>query len=260
MRACRAAGLRTERASILSEHVIEGLDLAGIAHFIAATADDNTNSLAAQEFSHVLGRSNVYQIKRRDDSSGESGTKQKRTATVGKLSATTAFVPPTDHDTLLVRSRQEMRITHTKLSEQFTLEDFQKEHPDAVLLFLRQELTKVATKRVVDQTMDEGSVIALVRVNDEKAAAKRTQKEQKRAGAASKQAERAAAANQPDEADAARARAEQAQGAADKADRVRSRAAEHRTAEFGSEDDESQLERENWSAPDTGSENSQSPQ
>ncbi len=193
VRACRAAGLRTERAGILSEHVIDDLDLAGLGSFVAATADDNTNSLAAGEFSHVLGRSSVYQVKRRDTGEGDSHNKQRRSGTVEKLSAQIAFDPPTDHDTLLVRSRTDMRITLTKLSQQFTLKDFRSEHPESVILFVRSNNhTKVATPRVVQQTLSSGSVIALVRVNEEKAAAKRTEKTQKRADAAVKQAEKRA--------------------------------------------------------------------
>lgn len=201
VRACRAAGLRTERAGILSEHVIDDLDLAGLGSFVAATADDNTNSLAAGEFSHVLGRSNVYQVKRRDTGEGDSHNRQRRSGTVEKLSAQIAFAPPTDHDTLLVRSRGDMRITLTKLSEQFTLKDFCSEHPESVILFVRSNnRTKVVTPRVLQQTFSSGSVIALVRVNEEKVAAKRTEKTQKRAEAAVKQAEkRAEAAVKPTE-------------------------------------------------------------
>ena len=49
-------------ADALGEHVIDELDLGGIQRFLAMTANDDTNSLAALHFTEVFDKREVYQL------------------------------------------------------------------------------------------------------------------------------------------------------------------------------------------------------
>src|SRR3546814_4081592 len=62
----RMAGLTTETANILSDYAVKDMDLAGIGSLIACTDSDEVNATAAREFAHVLGRANVYQLRREE--------------------------------------------------------------------------------------------------------------------------------------------------------------------------------------------------
>lgn len=140
LRAARMSGLRTEAASIISEYAVEDMDLAGIRSMVCATRDDDTNAIAAGEFSHVLGRSHVYTLKRHED------TERARQATAGHLVGNIAFSPPMDYDELLQRTRNDHKVTSTELTEEYGSDDFWNDHPEAVLLFVHsEETTRVAS-------------------------------------------------------------------------------------------------------------------
>ena len=55
-------GLSAIRANILSEFAEENLELTGIGQLIAATPNDEINTMAAQEFGHMFGRANCWQL------------------------------------------------------------------------------------------------------------------------------------------------------------------------------------------------------
>jgi NhaP-type Na+/H+ or K+/H+ antiporter len=55
-------GLRTYYADLLSERVLDEIDLNGIGRLLALTPNEEVNSLAALHFIDVLGRSEVYQL------------------------------------------------------------------------------------------------------------------------------------------------------------------------------------------------------
>ena len=164
----RMSGVRTERGNILSEYAVEELDLAGIGSFIAATGDDGTNGTAAREFAHTLGRANAYQLRRADTTpsaekeaaeaaksegtSKETGrvtagkrkqtaTRPERRETSARLSARTPFQPPLSHDELEERVAGGMTVRRTRLTEAFTLSDYQERNPSAVLMFTHDGTT-----------------------------------------------------------------------------------------------------------------------
>ena len=58
----RMDGLPTALGNVLSETVGERLDLSGIGRLFAVTPNDEINSLAAIEYAHIFGRSEIYQL------------------------------------------------------------------------------------------------------------------------------------------------------------------------------------------------------
>lgn len=56
-------GLPTYHGSIISESILDEIDISNLGHFIALTSDDMVNSLAAIRFKDVFGRKEVYQVR-----------------------------------------------------------------------------------------------------------------------------------------------------------------------------------------------------
>lgn len=145
--AAKMAGLPAECASVLSEHVREELDLAGIGRLLALTPNDEVNSLAVREFAHLFGRANVYQLTPWDEGSG------RRTSIAEHLRGRLLFGEGLHHDELALRIAGGSAVKKTKLTEEFTFGDFQSRYGAAtVMLFLIDE-----SKRLTICTADQAS-------------------------------------------------------------------------------------------------------
>lgn len=131
----RQAGLRSITANILSDYAVKDMELPGIKSLIAGTPDGEVNASAAREFSHVLGRANVYQLARAEP--GHGGPSRSQAAS--HLNARICFQPPSTHEELSRRMDARFVVRRTQLTAEFTLDDFRAHHgDDTVLLFLLQ--------------------------------------------------------------------------------------------------------------------------
>jgi NhaP-type Na+/H+ or K+/H+ antiporter len=136
--AAKMAGLPAECASILSEHVREELDLAGIGRLLALTANDEVNSLAVREFSYLFGRANVYQLTPWDKGSG------KRMSVSQHLRGRLLFHEELNHDALEERFASGAQIKKTKLTDEFSYQDFRARYGEpAIVLFVIDEAKKL---------------------------------------------------------------------------------------------------------------------
>ncbi|MCA9163044.1 MAG: sodium:proton exchanger, partial [Planctomycetales bacterium] len=143
--AAKMDGLRAECASILSEHVREEIDLAGIGRMLAMTANDEVNALAVREFAHLFGRANVYQLPPWDRSSG------RRASVAEHLRGRLLFDRTLNHDELEVAYRSGSALKKTHLTAEFTYADFLARYGDSArILFLLDE-----TKRLHICTADK---------------------------------------------------------------------------------------------------------
>lgn len=155
----RQAGLRSVTANILSDYAVKDMELPGIKSLIAGTPDDEMNATAAREFAHVLGRANVYQIARTDE--GHGGP--TRTQAAPHLSARPCFQPPRTHDEFHELIEAGFTMKTTRLTEEFTLDDFRARRGDkAVLMFTLDggDVTVITPESTVPQ--DGVTLIALV--------------------------------------------------------------------------------------------------
>lgn len=184
----RMEGVRTERTNILSDYAINDLDLAGIGSFLAATDDDGTNTTAAREFTHTLGRANCYQLRREDspppetsrDGSGEeagqagdattAGASAARAATARrtersssshKLAARAPFRPALTYAQLEERVASGMVVRRTQLTETFTLTHYLERTPEAVLLFTHDGTQAAVVTEESDVAESDVTLIAL---------------------------------------------------------------------------------------------------
>lgn len=129
--AARLEGLNAVRANILSEHAEENLEFPGISQLIAGTPNDEVNSLATREFSHIFGKANVWQIAPNDKDAHHT------TSVASHRRGRICYTQSPTFLNLQTLVRQDAQVKKTLLTEKFTFEDYRKTHGEnAVILFL----------------------------------------------------------------------------------------------------------------------------
>ena len=135
----RLEGLQAVRANILSEYAEEEIDFSGLGHLVAATPNNEVNSLAAREFQHRFGKANVWQITPADVHVHH----QKAVANYMRGRFCFLGGPRFTELSSFVRRGAEMKST--LLTDAFTLADFKRIHGDnAMILFTETEDKKLS--------------------------------------------------------------------------------------------------------------------
>jgi len=120
IRAAKLAGLPAHCASILSEYIVDEVELGGLGRMVALTPNDEVNSLASLHFIEVFGRAEVYQLSPRD-----SGHKRREVVSP-PLRGRLLFDPAATHRNLNDRFRNGAIVKKTPLTEQFNYKTFQE--------------------------------------------------------------------------------------------------------------------------------------
>ncbi|MDP6447977.1 MAG: sodium:proton antiporter, partial [Pirellulaceae bacterium] len=128
--AAQMAGIPAQCASILAEFVQEEIDLGGVGRLLAMTPNDEVNALAVNEFSHLFGRKNVYQLPTSDSGSG------RRESVSHRLQGRPLFVEQATFAELERRASLGAAMKRTQLTSEFTFEDYQQRYPDNILMFI----------------------------------------------------------------------------------------------------------------------------
>lgn len=126
LRGARNAGLKTFYGDILSETAEFGLDLIGYEKVIAATENDAYNTLVTTDLAPEYGRENVFQL-RRDNP--ESGRHNLPSTLGGKR-----FAGGLTYSELQQKIREGWQLRSTRLSEEFTVDNFRERNPDGILI------------------------------------------------------------------------------------------------------------------------------
>lgn len=135
----RMQGLPTYHGSILSENIMNEIDLVGIGRLLALTPNDEANSLAALHFAELFDSSEVYQLVPETATEDEEFSPQY-------LRGRFLFGKGLDFLYLSKRFADGGIMKKTRLSEDFDYEDFQKQYGEtAVPMFL---ITEQKTLRV----------------------------------------------------------------------------------------------------------------
>ncbi|MFG5382554.1 cation:proton antiporter [Yoonia sp. R2-816] len=126
LRSARAAGIDTFSGDILSEAAEQRLELVSYATLVAATDNDAYNTLVTTDLAPEFGRDNVFQIKREKTES----MRHQLPRTLGGRK----FGPEETHAGLerLIRDGWTFRVT--RLTEEYTFEDWRAKRPDAHLV------------------------------------------------------------------------------------------------------------------------------
>lgn len=129
--AARMAGLPGRCASILSDNSPEGVNLGGIGRLLAMTPSHEVNTLAAIEYLHLFGRSNVYQLV-----PTRSVTK-RHDSSIATLRGRPLFANDATFPFLAFRLGNGAEVKSTTLSEEFTFDDYRARYGEsAVPLFI----------------------------------------------------------------------------------------------------------------------------
>ncbi len=128
----RMAGLPVHYGGILSEHVLEEIDLYGIGRLLALTSNEEANTLAALHFAGIFGRKEVYQLK---PYTGPQATRKQVSPL--HLSGRILFGENVTYDYLAQRFAAGATLKRSKLTEQFDWKAWQEKYgPEALLLFV----------------------------------------------------------------------------------------------------------------------------
>jgi len=155
----RMEGLPAEFGSILSEYVQEELDLSGISRLLAMTPNDEINSLAAMELADVFERAEVYQLV------PDKLDAARRNLVPQHLRARMLFDPTVTSEFLRARFAAGAVVKRTRMSEEFTYDDFQQMYGEsATVLFIVRETGEldVGTADSTPRPQSGQTVIALV--------------------------------------------------------------------------------------------------
>jgi NhaP-type Na+/H+ or K+/H+ antiporter len=159
IQSARMEGLPTFYASILSEHALEEVEIAGIGRFLAMTRNDEVNSLAALHFSEVFGRAEVYQL-----SHGATG--RPRTEPAGEvIRGRRLFAEHATYGYLDERMEAGAVVKKTRLTDAFNYEAFLGRYGEtALVLFVASDTGALAVNTVDQPVVPKAgdTVIALV--------------------------------------------------------------------------------------------------
>jgi hypothetical protein len=130
LNAARLEGLPTFYASILSEYVMDKIELGSLGRLLALTPNDEVNSLAVLHFTEVFERAEVYQLPPKE-------TNHNRKETISQpLRGRLLFAPHATYAHLTERFKH-TEIKKTGLTEKFTYEMFKDRYGERALpLFL----------------------------------------------------------------------------------------------------------------------------
>lgn len=148
--AARLDGLTAVRANILSEYAEEEVDFSGLGHLIAATPNNEVNSLAAREFQHRFGKANIWQLTPPDVDV------HHHKAVANHMRGRFCFLggPRFSELSTFVRNGAEMK--KTLLTEVFTLEDYKLTYGENAIILFKETEDKVLSPILSDTEKIEG--------------------------------------------------------------------------------------------------------
>ncbi|MCD9502951.1 sodium:proton antiporter [Photobacterium phosphoreum] len=129
IRAARMAGLETYYGNAVSSHADEYLDLIGVGHLLALTPDKHFNAVVANHYETDFGSRNIFRLNGRRHNSGL----EKHSATQAHSSAV-LFGDDISYKELASLINQGAEIKHTKLSDNFTLDDYYQQYQGVSLI------------------------------------------------------------------------------------------------------------------------------
>ena len=157
----RLEGLTAFQGSILSEHLIDEIDLNGIGRMMALTSNDEANSLASLHLREEFESGELYQLSplgKKDGDKSEFSAKHLR--------ARFLFKDGMNFDKLNDLFMTGWIIKNTGLTKEFTYEDFLKNYNNnVVILFWLNENNKLGIATVENDFKPEAGfkIIALVK-------------------------------------------------------------------------------------------------
>lgn len=153
-RQAKMKGLKAYNESIISDKVIDKIDLEGVGKLLALTSNDEVNSMGVLHFSEIFEKENLYQL--------QPATKEdEREYSPQHLRGRFLFGKNITYDHITKRTRDGAAIKSTNITEKFTFEDFKNKYGEsAIPLFAITANRKLIPFTSGDKIIPEkGSVI-----------------------------------------------------------------------------------------------------
>ncbi len=152
-------GLPTHYGNILSEHVVEDLNLDGIGRLFALTPNDEANSLAALRFAEHFGRANVFQLPHDSVKEGVSETKHPK-----HLRGRFLFGKEEDYFLLEKQIDEGAVIKTINISEEFSYDSIRETYPKLFIpvILVEQDTFEVMSPDSLLKPKSGNKIIALV--------------------------------------------------------------------------------------------------
>jgi len=164
LKAARMQGLSTYYGSVLSEYILDDVELDGIGRLLALTPNPEVNSLASLYFSKVFGTSEVYQL------SVESLDKAQGSAVSKELRGHILFGNQFTFDFLTEKFSINTTVKSTPITNEFEFKDFLREYGEGnviPLFLIRQNKTlSIYTDVNRPEPQPEDLLISLITKND----------------------------------------------------------------------------------------------
>ncbi|NIR50645.1 sodium:proton antiporter [candidate division KSB1 bacterium] len=158
----RMEGIPSYHGSVLSEHILDEIELDGIGRLLALTPNDEANSLAALNFSEIFESEELYQLPPESEKKGEEETYSPK-----HLRGRFLFGEGMHYRYLSNRFLTGATIKTTKLSKEFDYQAFQHYYGGSVIpLFLITGDNRLAVI-TAGQKIDPKSEQMIVAVVDE---------------------------------------------------------------------------------------------
>jgi NhaP-type Na+/H+ or K+/H+ antiporter len=147
-------GLNAYNESIISDKVIDKINLEGLGKLLALTSNDEVNSMGVLHFSEIFEKENLYQL--------PPATKEDdREFSPQHLRGRFLFGKNINYEHISKRIRDGAVIKSTKITEKFSMEDFRKTHGESSIpLFLitanRKLVPFTSEERIIPE---KGSII-----------------------------------------------------------------------------------------------------
>jgi len=156
----RMEGLPVYYGSVISDYIMNEIELAGIGRLLALTPNPEVNSLAALHFSKIFGRTEVYQLSTGMDENTENDELSH------ELKGHTLFNKNINFEFITKIFNRELIVKSTNITEKFTYEIFLRKYDKekVVPLFLITENTElnVLTSDSKPKPGDGDTLISLV--------------------------------------------------------------------------------------------------
>ena len=162
IRRARMAGLPVFFGNAVSGYAEERLDLSGIGMLLAASRRPDLNELACVRFAKDFGRACVFTL----ENNTEAGHQKFQVA--GALRGTVLFHGEHTVDSLMSLIREGAEARSTKITEEFSVDDYRNAQSDAVILFVTGPDGRVRfSVDDADQAFAAGSTITALVPADE---------------------------------------------------------------------------------------------
>ena len=174
LREARMAGVPTYYGNPMSTHAEKTLDLAGIGRLFAVSRNAEMNQLSCTYFAHDFGRPNVYLLPVSLDEKANGSTKHEPSLA---LPGRRLFPEDVSLSKLLSLMSHGADIRTTRISEDYSFEQFLLEHPSRIVLLAFSDKGKIeAYQSRLPSVIAKGWTVVSLAVESEAVAGLQTEK------------------------------------------------------------------------------------